>query len=484
MGLFVWYFGVDRRYDDVAHHTILLGPRYRELVRDIFDRKVLADDFSLYLHRPTATDPFARAAGLRRVLRRSRPCPTCSAGRTGGRRPSPTASASSARSRRRSSPTCRTRSSPRGVTTPLDFQHRLNSYRGAGFALEPILTQSAWFRPHNAQRGRAQSLSRRRGHPSGRGPARRAVFRARSRQGRSACLSFRLIWRAAATSGNAATRSGSARNPSTPPRAFCRPRSGSRPSRSTPSAASPTTRSTSPTARSDALARLRDRLARAARGRPRPFAADRAMADPMRRSAIPPALPEALLEGLAWDAEGRCYETLDDLFDYAARVAGTVGVMMTLIMGVRSPRRWRRACDLGVAMQLTNIARDVGEDARLGRIYLPRQWLREAGVDADAWLAEPSPDPRDPRARRAASRRSPGALPAGARRRRAAAGELPPGDSRRRPDLCRDRAEVERNGFELGNRCAREFRAGASSSSWRRRPLGPGGSPPGRRSPR
>ena len=57
MGLFVWYFGVDRRYDDVAHHTILLGPRYRELLRDIFDRKVSRRDFSLYLHRPTATDP-------------------------------------------------------------------------------------------------------------------------------------------------------------------------------------------------------------------------------------------------------------------------------------------------------------------------------------------------------------------------------------------------------------------------------------------
>ena len=57
MGLFLWYFGTDKRYDDVAHHTIVLGPRYRELLRDIFKRKVLAEDFSLYLHRPTATDP-------------------------------------------------------------------------------------------------------------------------------------------------------------------------------------------------------------------------------------------------------------------------------------------------------------------------------------------------------------------------------------------------------------------------------------------
>jgi len=68
--------------------------------------------------------------------------------------------------------------------------------------------------------------------------------------------------------------------------------------------------------------------------------------------------------------------------------------MMALIMDVRSPQALASACDLGVAMQLTNIARDVGEDARLGRVYLPRQWLREAGIDADSWLAEPNLDER------------------------------------------------------------------------------------------
>lgn len=116
----------------------------------------------------------------------------------------------------------------------------------------------------------------------------------------------------------------------------------------------------------DALERLRDRLARAAEGRPLPCPADRAMADLMRRHAISRAVPEALLEGFAWDAEGRTYDTLDGLLDYAARVAGAVGVMMTLLMGERSPEALARAADLGVAMQLTNIARDVGEDAQLG----------------------------------------------------------------------------------------------------------------------
>jgi len=100
-------------------------------------------------------------------------------------------------------------------------------------------------------------------------------------------------------------------------------------------------------------------------------------------------LPEALLEGLAWDAEGRRFEDIGDLHDYAARVAGTVGAMMTLMMGVRSPEALARACDLGVAMQFSNIARDVGEDARAGRIYLPLAWLREAGIDPEAFLAHP-----------------------------------------------------------------------------------------------
>jgi phytoene synthase len=138
-----------------------------------------------------------------------------------------------------------------------------------------------------------------------------------------------------------------------------------------------------------AVMRLRERLAHACEGRPHDAPEDRAIADVMRNYAIPRAVPEALLEGLAWDAEGRRYETLEDLHAYAMRVAGAVGVMMTLMMGVRDSLTLARASDLGVAMQLTNIARDVGEDARAGRLYLPRAWLREAGVDPEVFLADP-----------------------------------------------------------------------------------------------
>ena len=122
-----------------------------------------------------------------------------------------------------------------------------------------------------------------------------------------------------------------------------------------------------------------------------PFAidADRALTATVHRFDIPRALLDALLEGFYWDALGRRYDTLPELEAYASRVAGTVGAMMALVMGERSPQALARACELGVAMQLTNIARDVGEDARNGRLYLPRRWLAEEGLDAEAWLREP-----------------------------------------------------------------------------------------------
>ncbi len=142
-------------------------------------------------------------------------------------------------------------------------------------------------------------------------------------------------------------------------------------------------------ARLSALAQLRYRLDRAYAGHPQDIAADRALAHVVHTHAIPRTLPEALLEGFAWDSEVRQYETLEDVHAYAARVAGAVGAMMSLLMGGRAPDVVARACDLGVAMQLSNIARDVGEDAREGRLYLPKAWMRDAGINPDAWLANP-----------------------------------------------------------------------------------------------
>ena len=123
------------------------------------------------------------------------------------------------------------------------------------------------------------------------------------------------------------------------------------------------------------------------------FAPDRALARVVHEYGLPRPLLDALLEGFEWDAAGHRYQTLAALQDYAARVAGTVGAMMAVLMGATGAEAVSRACDLGVAMQLSNIARDVGEDARAGRLYLPQAWLEAAGIDASAWLRDPVPSP-------------------------------------------------------------------------------------------
>ena len=150
MSLFVWYFGTARQYPDVAHHTILLGPRYRGLLKDIFERKKLADDFSLYLHRPTATDPAMAPAGHDAFYVLS-PVPHLDSG-------DPWDDAQTERYRdaieayleRTVLPGL-----PRYLTvsralTPRGFHDDYLAVKGAAFSLEPTLRQSAYFRPHNA----------------------------------------------------------------------------------------------------------------------------------------------------------------------------------------------------------------------------------------------------------------------------------------------------------------------------------------------
>jgi phytoene synthase len=141
-----------------------------------------------------------------------------------------------------------------------------------------------------------------------------------------------------------------------------------------------------------AVLRLRDRLDRVYQGRPMNAAADRAFTSVVESFDMPRALPDALLEGMAWDAVGRRYADLSGVLDYSARVAAAVGAMMCVLMRVRDADALARACDLGLAMQLTNIARDVGEDARAGRLYLPTDWLEAAGTDPEAFLADPQPN--------------------------------------------------------------------------------------------
>ena len=149
MGLFVIYFGVRGHYADVKHHTILLGKRYRELLDDIFNKKILGDDFSIYLHRPTATDPSMAPPG-HDCFYALIPVPNQLSGIDWTIEARPFRDRVIQFLERHYLPDLQSRIVTERLFTPLDFETTLNTYRGSGFSFEPILTQSAWFRPHNA----------------------------------------------------------------------------------------------------------------------------------------------------------------------------------------------------------------------------------------------------------------------------------------------------------------------------------------------
>lgn len=148
MSLFVYYFGTDKKYEDIAHHEILMGPRYKGLLKDIFKGFKLADDFSLYLHRPTATDQSLAPKGCDAWYVLS-PVPHLQAD-VDWKTMAPTY-----KDRivdyleKRYMPDLRKHIVTEHYIDPLHFQGTLNSYLGSAFSVEPILTQSAWFRPHN-----------------------------------------------------------------------------------------------------------------------------------------------------------------------------------------------------------------------------------------------------------------------------------------------------------------------------------------------
>jgi len=148
MSLVVWYFGTRRQYPDVAHHTIALGPRYRELLHDIFKRHHLADDFSLYLHRPTASDPSMAPPGCDTFYALA-PVPHLGSGTDWKAQAEPYRQAIERRLSDTLLPGLQQEIVTSKMMTPQDFQDSLSSYRGAAFGLAPSLMQSAWFRPHN-----------------------------------------------------------------------------------------------------------------------------------------------------------------------------------------------------------------------------------------------------------------------------------------------------------------------------------------------
>lgn len=148
MSLFVIYFGTNRKYDDIAHHEILMGPRYQELLRDIFDAKTLSKDFSLYLHRPTATDPSLAPEGCDSWYVLS-PVPHLGGDTDWSKAAGPYRDAIMAYLETRYMPNLSKHIVSEMRIDPLHFRDTLSSHLGSAFSVQPTLLQSAYFRPHN-----------------------------------------------------------------------------------------------------------------------------------------------------------------------------------------------------------------------------------------------------------------------------------------------------------------------------------------------
>jgi phytoene desaturase len=148
MSAFIWYFGTKRKYPEVPHNVILVGARYREHIADIFDRKILADDFSLYVYRPTATDPSLAPKGCDSFYALS-PVPHLDSGVDWATKAEPYRQAIERHLSATLLPGLENEVVTSRLFTPQDFHDVLLSRKGAAFGLEPVLLQSAWFRPHN-----------------------------------------------------------------------------------------------------------------------------------------------------------------------------------------------------------------------------------------------------------------------------------------------------------------------------------------------
>ncbi|MEM1176712.1 MAG: phytoene desaturase family protein [Acidobacteriota bacterium] len=417
MGLFVLYFGATRQYDELAHHEILLGPRYRGLINDIFERKVLADDMSLYLHAPTRTDASLAPEGCESMYALV-PVPNLEAGIDW--------SDAGPRLRDRlvehlSQTVCPGLDS--AITedfyvTPEHFKNRLLSVNGAGFSIQPVLTQSAYFRFHNrSEELRDLYLVGAGTHPGAGVPG--------------VLCSAKVLDRLLDEREDAGRRPAvtvpdvGARQPEAldlRPAARADLGSDAPDFFAAPAAALMAKRAKTFNFAARLLPRAtRDQVATLYRfcrvvddladdlpdpGESRAWL-NRVYLDLERghseltpisdfldlaeRRNIPRELALELVRGLRSDlGRVRC-GSVDELVRYCYQVASTVGVMMCKVLGAASPQAPLYAVDLGIAMQLTNIARDVAEDLEHDRIYLPAAWVDgetvRRGVGGDARAA-------------------------------------------------------------------------------------------------
>ncbi|MEM8964266.1 MAG: phytoene desaturase family protein, partial [Acidobacteriota bacterium] len=391
MGLFVIYFGTTRRYPQLAHHEILLGPRYKGLIKDVFEGDHLPEDFSLYLHAPTRTDPSMAPDGCESMYALV-PVPNLRANIDW--------SSAGPELRDRVLAYIENAVCPGLVShvvedfyvTPEHFQNRLLSLHGAGFSIQPTLTQSAYFRFHNRSEDIGNLFFVGAGTQPGAGMPgvlssakvmERLLPEAPARRDRVTVTAPKLVqdnqideFRDAAAAASVMTRYGTTfswaaslldkglHRDLSILYAFCRYVDNLVDERPDDPEVP------------EILAQIRHDLERGQSAIP-PVAL---FLDLARQHQLPIVCALDLVNGVASDlGEVRFAET-NKLIRYCYRVASTVGVMICGVLGVDEPEALPFAADLGIAMQLTNIARDIQEDFDNGRIYLPASIIDPALV--------------------------------------------------------------------------------------------------------
>lgn len=390
MSLFVLYFGTNRRYENMAHHNILFGNRYRELLTEIFKGDRIPDDFSLYLHAPTVTDRSLAPDGCEAFYVLS-PVPHLGNANVDWTAEGPRyADRILAYLEKNYLPGLRQSIVTQRHFTPGDFKTELDAHLGSAFSLEPTLTQSAYFRVHNRDpkirglyfagagthpgagmpgvisSGKATAglvladLAGSRPEPSVSVEAIREATVAAGASIRKGSLSFHLASRLFDEDTRRAAGS---------LYAWCR--------------------HCDDQIDETFNLRLQELYLEKLRASTEAVFDGKTPSDPtfvglqqiVQRYGIPRHYPLELLAGMEMDVRKERFWNFEELRLYAYRVAGTVGLMMCHIMKVSDERALRHACDLGIAMQLTNIARDVMDDFAKKRIYLPLDWLDSVGVD-------------------------------------------------------------------------------------------------------
>lgn len=374
MGLFVWYFGTSRAYPDVQHHTIIMGKAFKELLEDIYDRKILSDDLSLYLHRPAATDQSMAPKGGDAFYVLA-PVPNKLAKinwEESGEKIRNQVQAQLEKSLLPGLGDCLAYSH---FVTPDDFEGKFNTLWGSGFSIAPLFRQSAWFRFHNRSEDLENLYFCGAGTHPGAGvpgvvssakvveklvpPSRienesafKDIFRSKSRTFSIASLLLPKD-RAEAIS-----------------RLYY------------------VCRTLDDWADEGEGAKLKDAMNCWENHQPHELLDHYRLLQ--ARWGLDSFPLTELMEAMIGELEGVRIQTDAELIKYCHGVAGTIGLMTCPIFGVTDPAALQYADDLGIAMQLTNICRDIREDAQRDRIYLPAESFDHWPTASDLLSANPA----------------------------------------------------------------------------------------------